>query len=69
MIFDNPPHKLLRAADFVSLFDPNVPGWHVVLVSNEVDALTTHDLVERNPFAFRLMRLILIPSGDGLRLR
>jgi hypothetical protein len=33
MIFENPPDRLLRAADVIALFDLNVPGWHEMLVN------------------------------------
>jgi hypothetical protein len=37
MIFTNPPEKILRTADIVALYDPNVPGWHEVVVNSVGD--------------------------------
>ena len=33
MLFSDPPDDVLRHADSVTLIDPNVAGWHLIVVA------------------------------------
>jgi hypothetical protein len=61
VIYDNPPDKLLRAADLVGLFDPYVPGWHEIVI----------DAVEKTPMAPRDFMVVDIPvdSTDAVAVQ
>ena len=51
MIYPNPSDEVLRSAHLVTLFDPRIPGWNLVLV----------DAVDFGTFKKRAWNVVDIP--------